>query len=284
MQRALSNAFGRDHNSLRSHTALTDDQIIRVAPSIYAPEPHESRSERYAYIPTIDVLNGLRKEGFEPFAVVQSRCRLPGKSEFTKHMIRMRHVDTIMAPQANEIILLNSHDGTSSYQLLSGVFRFVCQNGMVAGQIMEDIRIGHRGNARDIRDDVIEGAYTVLQGFERVDASREHMQAERLSHEEQQLFAQAALMLRYDTDDTGKAPIKAEQLLRPQRREDLGEDLWTTFNVVQENALKGGLRGRTANNARTTTRAVTGISQDLKLNQALWVLAEGMRQLKSAAA
>ncbi|EER8463752.1 DUF945 domain-containing protein, partial [Escherichia coli] len=26
-------------------------------------------------------------------------------------------------------ILLNSHDGTSSYQMLPGYFRFVCQNG-----------------------------------------------------------------------------------------------------------------------------------------------------------
>jgi len=279
MQRALSRNFAGNSNSLRSETALTDDQIFRVAPSIFAQEPHGSRSERYAYIPTIDVLNGLRKEGFEPFAVVQSKCRLEGKSEFTKHMIRMRHANNILAPQANEIILLNSHDGTSSYQMLAGCFRFVCQNGMIAGDILEDIRIGHRG---DVMGNVIEGAYTVLQGFDLVDESREIMQQTRLSHEEQAIFARSALMLRYDTDDAGKAPIQADQLLRPHRREDTGTDLWSTFNVVQENALKGGLRGRTANNHRTTTRAVTGITQDMKLNQALWALAEGMRQLKAA--
>ena len=279
MQRALSRNFAGNSNSLRSEIALTDDQIFRVAPSIFAQEPHGSRSERYAYIPTIDVLNGLRKEGFEPFAVVQSKCRLEGKSEFTKHMIRMRHANNILAPQANEIILLNSHDGTSSYQMLAGCFRFVCQNGMIAGDILEDIRIGHRG---DVMGNVIEGAYTVLQGFDLVDESREIMQQTRLSHEEQAIFARSALMLRYDTDDAGKAPIQADQLLRPHRREDTGTDLWSTFNVVQENALKGGLRGRTANNHRTTTRAVTGITQDMKLNQALWALAEGMRQLKAA--
>jgi hypothetical protein len=275
----LSRNFAANANSLRSNIALTDDQIFRVAPSIFAQEPHGSRSERYAYIPTIDVLNGLRKEGFEPFAVVQSKCRLEGKSEFTKHMIRMRHANNILAPQANEIVLLNSHDGTSSYQMLAGCFRFVCQNGMIAGDILEDIRIGHRG---DVMGNVIEGAYTVLQGFDLVDESRENMQQTRLSHEEQAVFARSALMLRYDTEDAGKAPIQADQLLRPHRREDIGTDLWSTFNVIQENALKGGLRGRTANNARTTTRAVTGISQDMKLNQALWALAEGMRQLKAA--
>ena len=45
----------------------------------------------HLYIPTIDVLRGLRKEGFEPFMVAQGQSRVEGKAEFTKHMIRMRH-------------------------------------------------------------------------------------------------------------------------------------------------------------------------------------------------
>ena len=74
-----------------------------------------SRSERYTYIPTIDVLRGLRKEGFEPFMVAQSKSRIEGKTEFTKHMIRMRHAGQVSTrPEANEIILINSHDGASS--------------------------------------------------------------------------------------------------------------------------------------------------------------------------
>ena len=80
------------------------------------------------YIPTIDVLRGLRKEGFEPFMVAQGQSRVEGKAEFTKHLIRMRHVrdesgHVSAKPEANEIILINSHDGASSYQMLAGVFR-----------------------------------------------------------------------------------------------------------------------------------------------------------------
>lgn len=282
MQRALNRTFGHASNVLRSHLPLSDDQIFRVAPSIFAQEPHESRSERYTYIPTIDVLNGLRKEGFEPFMAVQGRTRVEGKAEFTKHMIRMRHATQIDAPVANEIILLNSHDGTSSYQMLAGCFRFVCQNGMVAGDIIEDLRFGHRG---DVMGSVIEGAYTVLDGFEQVDESRERMIEYNLSRGEQMAFAEAALHLRFHDDEEGikKAPIRPDQLLTLHRAEDQRQDLWTTFNVVQENAIRGGLRGRTANNRRTSTRAVTGITQDVKLNQALWVLAERMRELKAVA-
>ena len=99
----------------------------QAAPSIFAAGKHASRSTRYTYIPTIEVLRGLRKEGFEPFMVAQGKSRIEGKTEFTKHMIRMRHprdaVGQVTArPEANEIILINSHDGASSYQMIAGKF------------------------------------------------------------------------------------------------------------------------------------------------------------------
>jgi hypothetical protein len=49
---------------------------------------------------------------------------------------------------------------------------------------------------------------------------------------------------------------------------------------VQENLIKGGLRGRTAKGKNTTTRPA-GIDGDIKLNQALWKMAEEFAKLKS---
>ena len=115
--------FANHSPTLRSDYPLSDDQIRRVAPSIFADAPHESRSERYSYIPTAAVLTELRKEGFQPFMACQTRVRHEGRREHTKHMLRLRHANQINAREANEIILLNSHDGTSSYQLLGGMFR-----------------------------------------------------------------------------------------------------------------------------------------------------------------
>ncbi len=119
----LASRFASRSPSLRSDYPLTDDQIHRVAPSIFADAPHESRSQRYAYIPTAAVLAELRKEGFQPFMVTQTRVRDEGKREHTKHMLRLRHASQINGAEANEIVLLNSHDGTSSYQMLAGMFR-----------------------------------------------------------------------------------------------------------------------------------------------------------------
>jgi Domain of unknown function (DUF932) len=274
----LSTRFARNRSELRSNAPLTGEQIQKVAPSIFTADKHQSRSDRYAHIPTGVVLRGLRKEGFSPFMVCQSRTRDESKREHTKHMVRLRHATQIGSSESNEIILINSHDGASSYQMLAGAFRFVCANGLVCGDVQTDIRVRHSGN---VMDNVIDGAFNVLKGFDEVDGQRCGMKGLELNRGEKDAFANAALALRYDTE-LSPAPITENQLLGARRMDDQGDDLWSTFNRVQENMLRGGLTGRTAAGQRTTTRAVTGIDQGIKLNRALWVLAESMRALKSA--
>jgi hypothetical protein len=277
----LATRFARNTRVLRGDAPLSEDQMRSAAPSVFAEGKHASRSERYTYIPTIDVLRGLRKEGFEPFMVAQGQSRVEGRAEFTKHMIRMRHAGHVSTkPEANEIILINSHDGASSYQLLAGQFRFVCCNGLVVGTVSNDIRIPHRG---DIRGEVIEGAFRVLDDFEAVDASTEGMKALTLRPEEEHAFATAALALRYGERTEGQppAPVTADQLIEARRPEDLGHSLWTTFQRVQENSMRGGQPGRSMQGRRIHTRAVGSIDRSVSLNRALWVLAEEMRKLKA---
>ena len=274
----LASRFASRSPSLRSDYPLSDDQIHRVAPSIFADAPHESRSQRYAYIPTAAVLTELRKEGFQPFMVTQTRVRDEGKREHTKHMIRLRHASQINGAEANEIVLLNSHDGTSSYQMLAGMFRFVCSNGLVCGDTVADVRVPHKG---DVSGHVIEGAYEVLRGFDRVKDSRDAMRAITLDEGEAEVFARAALALKYDPTDNKPAPITESQILMPRRFDDRRPDLWSVFNRTQENLTKGGLHGRSANGRRQQTRPVQGIDSDIRLNRALWLLADGLRQLKA---
>lgn len=275
---AVTHSFASRSPVLRSDSPLSDDQIHRVAPSIFAEAPHESRSQRYAYIPTATVLTELRKEGFQPFMVTQTRTRHEDRRDFTKHMIRLRHASQINARgEANEIILLNSHDGTSSYQMLAGMFRFVCSNGLVCGDTVADVRVPHKG---DVAGQVIEGAYQVLHGFDRALESRESMQAITLDEGEAEVFARAALSLKYDDPDK-PAPITESQILMPRRFDDRRPDLWSVFNRTQENLTKGGLHGRSANGRRQQTRPVQGIDSDIRLNRALWLLADGLRQLKA---
>ncbi|MDO1969615.1 DUF932 domain-containing protein, partial [Escherichia coli] len=80
------------------------------------------------------------------------------------------------------------------YQMLAGMFRFVCSNGLVCGDTVADVRVPHKG---DVAGLVIEGAYEVLSGFDRVQESRDSMRAITLNDGESEVFARAALALKY---------------------------------------------------------------------------------------
>lgn len=272
--------YARSSNqaAFRSTSPLSNDQIARYAPSVLATEAHESRGDRYSFIPTINVIDGLRANGFQPFEVRQTRVRDQGKREHTKHLVRLRHDSHITAAvgeEVPEIILLNSHDGTSSYQLMSGFFRMVCSNGLIAGDVQNDIRIRHSGN---VVDDVIEGSYRVLDNIEIASQRIETYKSISLTPAEQEALATSAMHVRWGED----APIYgSHQLIRARRYEDQKNDLWTTFNRVQENLIKGGIGGRSKTNRRTTTREVGGVNENVKLNRALWMLADKMAELKA---
>lgn len=146
----------------------------------------------------------------------------------------------------------------------------------MCGDVLEDIRIPHKG---DVIGQVIDGAYAVREGFQLVREHRDAMRAVTLSPGEAQVFAQAALSLKYESL-AARAPITPAQLLAPRRHEDDRPDLWSAYNRVQENLTQGGLQGRSATGRRHSTRPIHGIAQNVHINRALWMLAEGMKQLK----
>lgn len=267
--------------------ALSEGELQRIAPSIFATSAHESRSERFQPIPTIEVLRGLMKEGFMPVGAKQSQPRDASKTAFTKHLIRLRRIDEDQIYRVGdtvcEILLKNANDGTSAYDLMAGLFRIRCLNSLVAQTAtLDSVKVRHSG---DVRAKVIEGTYQVMTEAEKTLAAPADWGKVALDADERHAFAEAAHVLRFgDAVGGTTTPIKPEQLLVPRRYEDRADDLWTTFNVAQENVIRGGLRGFTRDEdgrrRRVSTRAVNGIDQDVKLNKALWMLTAKMAELK----
>jgi hypothetical protein len=182
-----------------------------------------------------------------------------------------------------EAVLKNANDGSAAYDLLAGLFKILCLNSLVAQtDAMESLRVKHTG---DVEHRVIEGTYRVLDtAVAALEAPREWSTI-MLDRDEQNAFAEAAHVVRFaDAEGKLETPIKPAQLLLPRRQADQAPNLWNVFNVVQENTIRGGLTamGRDANNRprRSTTRAVNGIDQDVKLNKALFTLATKMAELK----
>lgn len=253
-------------NQLQSNTPLTDDQIRQVAPSVFAEGAWEDVSDRYTFLPTSVTLEAMRKNGFEPFFVAETKPSKEGKQGFTKHMIRYRQVGDIASQgEVKEIIHINSHDRTSQDVLMGGFFRTACANGCFIGTLMEDIKVRHSGN---VADNVIEGAYTIINQFDKVDEALEIMKSKNLPALAQESFAKAATIMRYPGKD--ELPVDPHRVLTATRRtDDLGSDVYTVYQRIQENLVRGGVQGVTGR----LTRGVNGITEMTKLNKALFDLA-----------
>ena len=279
---------------LMSHlgrSVLSNDQLRGIAPSIFASDRHESRSDRYSYIPTSEIVDGMRANGFEPVFAKQGNSRIEGKADFTKHLVRFRHQGGQVAARAvgdvhPEVVVVNSHDGTSAYKVMAGLMRLVCLNGMmVSDRELASVTVPHKG---DVMGRVIEGSFEVLSESRRAVEAADTWSGITLSRDEQIAMADAARLIRFgDAEGNVETPIQSSALLARRRHEDDGADLWRTSNRIQENVIRGGLTawGRDANNRprRVTTREVKGIDADVKINRALWMLTERMAEIKRAA-
>ena len=279
------------HQNIRFDTGrpLTRDELFKVAPSVFAETAHVSRSELFRPIPTIAIVEELEKHGYGVFGAKQAVTRVAGKADFTKHLLRIRKIESdtkhVLGDTVAEMWLKNANDGTSIYDLMAALFRSTCLNGMCVklGDI-ESTKVRHTG--KDVAGKVIEGTYTVIESAKLALAAPERWSQVKLDRDESLALAEAARVIRFG-DDQGNvdSPITAAQMLTARRREDSNRDnLWTNFNVLQENVIRGGLHGVSfdANNRRRnmTTRPIKGIDQDVKLNRALWILADAMAKAK----
>jgi hypothetical protein len=268
---------------------LGEDEIRQLAPSVFATEAHDSRSAKFRPIATIEVLRLLDKEGFGVVGAVQSVARIEDRKDYTKHMLRLRKRDDVqrrVGDNVFEVLLKNANDGTAAYDLLSGLFRISCLNSLVSMSTqLTTQKVRHSG---DVAPKVIEGVFSVLNDADRALSAPDQWGQLQLSAPEQQLFAKAAHAIRFPVDEHNNATtnVKPEHLLKVRRTEDRQEDLWTVFNRVQENVIRGGLDNTGLNAAgqlrRASTRAVKGIDQSTALNRALWTLGEEMAALKAA--
>lgn len=265
---------------------VSESQLRYLVPSVFAVEPYERMTERYLFFPTYDIVKELNNQGFVCVSAVQGRTRIPGKEDFTKHMLKFQHasmnnITKEMRKVGNvypQVILTNSHDGTSAYKVDMGLFRLVCHNGMmVSSRDINSIRVRHSGKQETIGE-VIEASYRIIDEAPKVLESANRWNGLMLPPPMQQVYATTAMELR-ESD----LVVTPEQLLRPKRWNDgpsQGDrSLWNTFNVVQENLIKGGLKGTSETGRRIRTREIKNIDKNTKLNKALWKLAESMADM-----
>jgi hypothetical protein len=269
MNASLDVSFA-NYRNVFADRALSLDDVRSRAPAVFASAAHEELSAKYTFVPSEKVLSGLMSAGFVPVDARQART-YRGSATHAQHVLRLRRrYETIaLRDSAPEILFLNSHDGSSAYQLRMALYRAVCCNGLIVSRgAFPTICVAHRG---DVVDQVVSGALQISERFDRLAAQVERMEARNLAKDDQLQFATRALALKYpDVAASGMVPA---QLLTIRRREDIADDLYKVLNRVQENLLRGGLCRRSPSGRLTRTRRVTSIRKDVVLNSRLWDLA-----------
>lgn len=264
-------SFSRYANVFAGSIGIED--LRQKVPAAFAQAAHQRLSAKYTFIPTERVLTGLVSAGFVPVDARQAQTR-KGSVVHARHVIRLRRrFETVALRDAvPEVVFLNSHDGSSAYQLRLGLYRAVCTNGLIVSVgAFPTLCVAHRGN---VVEEVVTAALQASERFDLLAAKVERMEARRLDGGEQLSLAAAALQLRYP--DLYRAGIQPSALLGCRRTDDTRDDLWTVFNRVQENLLGGGLVRRTESGRLSRTRRITSIREDVRLNGRLWDLAEGL--------
>lgn len=261
---------------------LSIEQVKVQAPSVFATQPWGAVSSNYRFIPTSTIIEGLMREGFQVYSAKQKRSRIEGKGDFTKHLIRLRRADqqVVVGDTFPEVILVNSHDRSSSYNIYAGMFRLACLNGMICsvGGSMK-FSTHHSG---DIERDVIDASYRIVNDFPLLADKAQEWLAQPLTVDQQVAYAESAALLRWEVEQ--ERPT-AHELLRVRRWDDRSQagTLWGTYQRVQESLVKGGSPYLVKKaSGRVTTRrarAINGIDGETKLNQALWALTEKMATL-----
>jgi len=140
----------------------------------------------------------------------------------------------------------------------------ICSNGMVISENdFGKIHIRHIGfEASQVQD---ASRQLITDASQIADKIGSWQQTELTERSRKDFFADAA-KLRWESPDEGLI----RDVATPRREADKGSDLWRTFNVAQENLLRGGFRN---GSTRRMVRPISNIQKDVNLNQQLWELA-----------
>jgi hypothetical protein len=240
---------------------------LQLPPSVESGEKMEKLSSKYVFIDTKKVIAVL--EDYDYFVTTSNHLKPRRRDpKVVRHFVRMRHRSAV--EQVNgaipEIVIVNSHDGTSSLRFMAGLFRMVCENGLIVQDTETAFeKITHTRNAEE---EALKAAARVLLNAQENARRIEVFRRQILSPIEVMEFATLA------SRNVWSGRVEPAALLEARRDEDRDSSLWSVFNRVQENLIKGGIPGVSPNGRRTRTHGIRAMDNSMRVNLKLWQLAE----------
>lgn len=255
-------------------TPMTTEEIVRVAPSVMQMTSKPQLSDKYIHVPTSVLIDDMNALGWDVVDAKQVRCRNNENTPYVKHLVTFRNPNLMIRSKNGDdvcpqLLIVNSHDGLSSFQFRAGIFRLVCSNGLViCTEEFGSVSVRHKGYS-------FEKVQAITMDFVKrmpqvIDTLNKFTQV-TLTEEQKFQFAMEAIGIRYEN---GNASIDANQLLVPKRTEDNGNDLWSVLNTIQEKLVHGDFYTKKPNSSRVRkARPIKNFKKDIELNEKLFKLA-----------
>lgn len=252
---------------------LSAQEIKEKASSIYTMTPAVHLSANYTHIPTSQVIDDMEKLGWNVTDVKQVKAK---KGEgYQKHLVVFRNNDVVINGEDGDVVfpqilLTNSHDGKSAFLFQAGLFRLMCENGLVVStQDFENVRIRHLGYTFEELQEQIKG---MVERLPLTVESLNKMKSTVLDKDTTIEFALKALESRFTADQIKEFNINVEKFITPTRKEDTGKDLWSVFNVIQEKIIEGDFEYMIGTKIRKA-RKIKNFKMDLDVNRKLFEIA-----------
>jgi hypothetical protein len=230
-------------------------------------------SDKFTHIPTYKVIEDMEQLGWGVVDAKQVKARKG--AGYQKHLVVFRNPEVVINGADGDtvfpqILLTNSNDGKNAFTFTAGLFRLVCENGLVIStQEFESVRIRHMGYTFEELQNQVR---VVVEQLPLTVESMNKMKQVQLNEEQAKMLAKKALTTRFTEEQVDNIKVDLNELLKPTRDEDKGTDLWSVFNVIQEKILEGdfnyisGIKQRKA-------RKVKNFKQDIEINQKLFAMA-----------
>lgn len=271
---------------------LSPAELYSLTPAAFAEKPIETASERYGHITTLDAIEVLHDYGWYPVQAAQKKGRTAERHSHAEHFIAFaRGGDEGYFRDAGrpEVVIYNSSDKTSSLKLFAGWFRFICSNGIHAGEGFS-AKLHHTKSAANNFEGLLINTLEQMPAMiDRID----RMQGRSLMVPEIMTLAGEASKIRWKpiedrteeeigsfADDRTIRSLLHRRRYADQQVED-GVSLWEMFNRVQEGVLRGGAVLQSYSKAAPygslrKARPLGSVRQIVDANRKLWDLADEM--------
>ena len=254
---------------------MTKEQMREAAPAVFTMTPSNEVSKHYTHIPTTKVIDDMELLGWGVVDVKEVKARKAKTRGVQKHMVVFRNPDVVINGDDGDtvfpqILLTNSHDGKNAFTFTAGLFRMICENGLVISTTQfEDVKMRHMGYTfEDLQVNIREMVARLPLTVESMNKMKQVEMEEKAALD----FAKKALETRFDKKQVKRIKVDLKELLNPTRKEDMGNDVWSVFNVVQEKIIHGGFDYISGTKVRKARR-VKNFKQDQKINKELFDLA-----------